>query len=57
MTSVSLSVKVKEFELLVVLRLLGVGEREERSNLRARIEAEGKIMWVRGGEIKWNPKR
>ena len=41
--------KVKEFELLVVLRMLGVGEREERSNLRGRIEAGGKRKWVRGG--------
>ena len=47
--------KVKEFEQMVVLRMLGVGEREIQFESKDR--SGGKMKWVRGGgEIKWSQK-
>ena len=50
--------KVKEFELLVVLRMLGVGERRdpifERKDRSGREKEVGAWGW--GWEIKWSQK-
>ncbi len=47
--------KVKKFELLVVLRMLGVGEREIQFERKDRSGREKEVgAW--GWEIKWSQK-